>query len=136
MDIAALALAILPALAGPIASIKVAMVSAGRTIEDITKRLDKMAERVTAIETTEPEQVARLRGDIEALGKDVGALRSVVDRLVAADEREEKRREKAEERAERRELREREQEATLAAKLATVHTLLDTLREELRNARR
>jgi Skp family chaperone for outer membrane proteins len=126
-------------LAGPAASIKVATLQAGRALNDLVNRLVKLEERVGALERTEPETVATLRSDLEALEKDGAALRSdaarltsTLDKLVADDE---KRRDKAAERAERRELREREQETALAAKMATVHTLLETLRQEIRDAR-
>jgi Skp family chaperone for outer membrane proteins len=139
MDVTALALAIVGALAGPAASIKVAAISAGRTIEDITKRLSKLEERIAAIETTEPELVARLRDDVEALGKDVSTIRGDVARLAAAHDKlvaeDERRREKAAERAELRAVREHEKETSLVAKVERVHVLLETLREEFRNAR-
>lgn len=139
MEIPAVVLAIVGALAGPVASVKVAALQAGRALDDIVKRLAKIEERMTAVEHLEPETQAKLRDDVEALAKDVGTLRAVVERLTAdlakltADD--EKRREKAAERAERREMREREQETTLAARLATVHTLLETLRQEIRDGR-
>ena len=139
MQIPAVVLAVLGALAGPVASVKVAALQAGRALDDITKRLSRLEERLTAVEHLEPETQAKLREDVEALAKDVGAVRGIVERLTAdltklvADD--EKRREKAAERAERREMREREQETTLAARLATVHTLLETLRQEIRDGR-
>lgn len=139
MELPAIALAIIGALAGPAASIKVAAISAGRTLEALEKRLGKLDERLTAIEQSEPEEVADLRQSVTALATDVATVRGAVERLTSAHEKavadEEKRREKAAERAERREMREREQETALAAKLATVHTLLDTLRQEIRDAR-
>ena len=139
MEVPSIVLAALSAVAGPGASVWVARVSAGRTLDDITKRLAKLDERVAALETTEPENVAQLRTALDALAKDISTVRSAVERLttdlakLVADD--EKRREKAADRAERREAREREQETALAAKLATVHTLLDTLRQEIRDAR-
>ena len=139
MEVPSLVLAALSAVAGPGASVWVARVSAGRTLDDITKRLAKLDEKVAALETTEPENVAQLRTALDALAKDISTVRSAVERLttdlakLVADD--EKRREKAADRAERREAREREQETALAAKLATVHTLLDTLRQEIRDAR-
>lgn len=139
MDLQALALAVLGAIAGPAASIKVAALQAGRTLDDITRRIGKLEERLTAIEQTEPEDVAKLFDDLGALAKDVATVRGAVERLTIAHDKlvadEEKRREKAAERAERREEREREHETTLAAKMATVHTLLETLRQEIRDAR-
>lgn len=139
MEVPSIVLAALSAVAGPGASVWVARVSAGRTLDDITKRLAKLDEKVAALETTEPENVAQLRTALDALAKDISTVRSAVERLttdlakLVADD--EKRREKAADRAERREAREREQETALAAKLATVHTLLDTLRQEIRDAR-
>jgi Skp family chaperone for outer membrane proteins len=139
MELPAIALAIIGAIAGPAASIKVAAIQASRTLEDLTKRLGKAEERLTHIEQTEPEGTAKLRENFDALAKDVAAIRAAVDRLtvdfnkLVADD--EKRRERASERAERREIREREQETALAAKLATVHTLLETLRQEKRDDR-
>lgn len=132
MELTQIAVAIAGAVAGPGASVWVARIAAGRTLDDLTKRLAK-------IEQTEPESQAKLRDDIDAIAKNLAIVSAAVahittahDKLVADDE---KRREKAAERAERRELREREQETALAAKLATVHTLLDTLRQEIRDAR-
>lgn len=139
MEVPSIVLAALSAVAGPGASVWVARVSAGRTLDDLTKRLAKLDEKVAALETTEPENVAQLRTALDALAKDISTVRSAVERLttdlakLVADD--EKRREKAADRAERREAREREQETALAAKLATVHTLLDTLRQEIRDAR-
>ena len=139
MEVPSIVLAALSAVAGPGASVWVARVSAGRTLDDITKRLAKLDEKVAALETTEPENVAQLRAALDALAKDVATVRGAVERLSADLAKlvtdDEKRREKAAERAERRELRERDQETALAAKLATVHTLLDTLRQEIRDAR-
>jgi DNA repair exonuclease SbcCD ATPase subunit len=133
MEIPAIALAILGAVAGPAASVKVASLQAGRTLADLEKRL-------AYLEKNEPETVAEMRDAIDSLAKDMATVRGAVERLTTAHEKlvadDEKRREKAAERAERRELREREQETALAAKLATVHTLLDTLRQEIRDARR
>lgn len=139
MDLSAIALAVVGALAGPAASIKVAAIQAGRTLEDITKRLAKLDERVGELERTEPAALAALREDVEALGKDVSTLRSIVEHLRDAQHKaeaaEEKRREKAAERAERREEREREQDRSLTAKLAELGTLVRTLMEELKDVR-
>lgn len=139
MELPAIALAIIGAIAGPAASIKVAAIQAGRTLDALEKRLGKLEDRLGAIEQSEPEEVADMRRAVTALAADVATVRGAVERLAAAHEKavadEEKRREKAAERAERREMREREQETALAAKLATVHTLLDTLRQEIRDAR-
>lgn len=139
MELPAIVLAVVGALAGPAASVKVAAIQAGRALDDITKRLGKLEERIAHVEQTEPEATARLREDIDAIAKDVSVVRGAVERLTVAHDKlvadDEKRREKAAERAERRELREREQETALAAKLATVHTLLDTVRQEIRDGR-
>jgi len=139
MDVPQILLAVVSVIAGPAASIKVAALSAGRTMAELDKRLAAIDERVAALEETEPEDIAALRKGLAELTCLVGALRTTVDRLVVdlarlvADD--EKRREKAAERAERRELREREEEKALAAQLAEVHTLLRTWQEE-RHARR
>lgn len=139
MDIPQVALAVISALAGPAASIKVASLQAGRAVEDLTKRLARTEERVGNLEATEPETQAKLREDVGTLEREVTALRLAVDRLTAAHEKlvadDEKRREKAAERAERREVREREQETAIATRLERVHTLLDTLRQEIHRAR-
>lgn len=139
MEIPAVVLAVLGALAGPVASVKVASLQAQRAHEDILKRLGKLEERLTAVEHLEPETQAKLRADLDALAADLSTVRGAVETLRASHEKaeaaDEKRREKAAERAERRELREREQETTLAARLATVHTLLETLRQEIRDGR-
>lgn len=139
MELPAIVLAVVGALAGPAASIKVAAIQAGRTLDAIEKRLGKLEERIGAIERTEPEEVADMRDGLARLATDVATLRGALERLSAAHDRlvaeDEKRREKAAERAERRELREREQETALAARLATVHTLLETMRQEIRDAR-
>ena len=139
MEIPAVVLAVLGALAGPVASVKVASLQASRAHEDILKRLAKLEERLAAVEHLEPETQAKLRADLDALAADLSTVRGAVETLRAAHEKaeaaDEKRREKAAERAERRELREREQETTLAARLATVHTLLETLRQEIRDGR-
>lgn len=132
MEAPALLLALVSAVAGPGASVWVARLAAGKTLADIEKR-------VTALESSEPADVARLRNELEALTKDVASLRGDVDRLTAAHDRlvaaDELRRERAAERAELREQRERERGETLAAKFERVQTLLEALREEIRNAR-
>lgn len=139
MEVPSIVLAVIGALAGPTASIKVASIQANRALDDLTKRLGKMEDRIAHLEQTEPADAARLRDDLDALAKDVAAVRSAVDRLsvehhkaMADDER---RREKAAERAERREMREREQETALAAKLATVVAMIESLQKEIRDAR-
>ena len=138
MEIPAVVLAVLGALAGPVASVKVASLQAQRAHEDILKRLAKLEERLTAVEHLEPETQAKLRTDLDALAADLSTVRGTVETLRAAHEKaeaaDEKRREKAAERAEKREERERAESKELAVLVARVETIFTSL-QEIRNGR-
>jgi hypothetical protein len=80
MEIPAIALAILGAVAGPAASVKVASLQAGRTLADLEKRL-------AYLEKNEPETVAEMRDAIDSLAKDMATVRGAVERLTTAHEK-------------------------------------------------
>jgi DNA repair exonuclease SbcCD ATPase subunit len=88
MEVPSIILAAVSAVAGPGASVWVARITAGKSIEEHDKRL-------RLLETTEPEALAKLREDLTALAKSVDALaadlatlrRAHEDRARADDER-------------------------------------------------
>jgi len=86
MEIPSIALAVISAMAGPGASVWVARLTAGRSLEDLAKAVADLRDRVTVIEQTEPETVAKLRAELQALSTDIAALQRAFDERARADD--------------------------------------------------
>lgn len=78
MDLPSVALALAGALAGPIASVKVAMVSAGRTIADLDKRLAHLEDTESPAVVELRAEVTELRRKLDERARDDEARREVV----------------------------------------------------------
>lgn len=79
MEVPSIIIAVASAIAGPGASVWVAKLTAGRTLDELEKR-------IVTLETTEPEVIAKLRADLEKAQVDLATVRREFDARAREDD--------------------------------------------------